>query len=40
VAILAGPRISGGVEWWQVQLVSGQRAWIAAVIDGVPVLLP
>jgi hypothetical protein len=40
VAILAGPRVTENIEWWQVQLVSGQRAWIAAVIDGVPVLLP
>ncbi len=40
VAILAGPRLFDGIEWWQVQLVNGQTGWMAALIDGVPVLTP
>jgi hypothetical protein len=40
VAILAGPVITEGVEWWQVQTAAGQIGWMAAAIDGVDVLVP
>lgn len=40
VAILAGPRLFDGVEWWQVQLAGGQTGWMAGAINNVPVLVP
>ncbi len=40
VAILAGPRLFDNIEWWQVQLANGQIGWMAALIDGVAVLVP
>jgi len=40
VAILAGPRLFDGIEWWQVQLANGQTGWMAALIDGAAVLIP
>jgi hypothetical protein len=40
VAILAGPVVADGVEWWQVQTAAGEIGWMAAAIDGADVLVP
>jgi hypothetical protein len=40
VVVLAGPFNDGQFTWWQVQSASGERGWVAGVIEGRDTISP